>query len=140
MAIQNGSLIGKIKLAAVSVLLAGLSACGSSDEKKDEASAPPPSGKDGIRKVIAGHAAEIQKCYTAELRNTPALEGKVTMAWIIDKTGGVSKSWIKSSTTKNKNLEDCMIENVNNWKFAPPPEGKEEINVSYPFVFKVQKD
>ncbi|MEQ1877956.1 MAG: hypothetical protein ABL958_15040, partial [Bdellovibrionia bacterium] len=69
---RNGSLLENMGRSVLAVSLALLCACGSSD-KKEEAPPPPTAGKDGIRKVIAGHAAEIQKCYTSELRNTPEL-------------------------------------------------------------------
>jgi hypothetical protein len=127
----------KAKILIAALALSSLSACGASEKKGDPAGGANP--KEGIKSVITSRSGDIQKCYATELKNSPNLEGKVVAGWLIGNGGKVSKSWVQSSTVNSKPLESCMLNQINTWEFQSP-QGDQVIDVSYPFVFKIQKD
>lgn len=91
--------------------------------------------KEIIRRVVRENMAQIKYCYERELTRTPGLYGKVTMKWIINGNGKVSKASVAETQMKNKTVEDCMARRIRGWNF-PKPKGGGIVVVTYPFVFK----
>jgi len=86
-----------------------------------------------IQRVVAARQSGITYCYEKELAADPELNGKVTLQWRIGIDGKVMKVLIENSTLSNKNVEGCMMRNVERWIF-PKPEGGVCV-IRYPFVF-----
>lgn len=86
-----------------------------------------------IQRVVAARQSGITYCYEKELAADPELNGKVTLQWRIGIDGKVMKVLIENSTLNNKNVEGCMMRNVERWIF-PKPEGG-VCQIRYPFVF-----
>ncbi len=104
---------------------------------------PPPSdagvkgriAPEEIRRVVRSHVAEIKACYDRALVSAPALEGRVAVAFVIDRTGGVASASPAASTTmSNVAVVDCVIKTFTSMKF-PAPEGG-VVSVVYPFDFR----
>lgn len=87
-----------------------------------------------IDAVIKRNMAQIRYCYQSELTKNPTLGGKITVKFIIEKDGTVSKATIKSSTMGNKNVEDAICARFLRFQF-PEPKGGGIVIVSYPFIF-----
>jgi TonB family protein len=86
-----------------------------------------------IQKVVAARQAGITYCYEKELARDPELQGKVTVNWRIGTDGKVMKVIVENSTLGNKDVEACMMRNIERWQF-PKPEGG-MCQIRYPFVF-----
>lgn len=91
--------------------------------------------KEDIRRRVRENAAQIRYCYERELTRTPGLYGKVTMKWIINGGGKVTKVSIAESRMNSKAVESCLARRIKGWSF-PKPKGGGIVVVTYPFVFK----
>ncbi|MEK6607770.1 MAG: AgmX/PglI C-terminal domain-containing protein, partial [Myxococcota bacterium] len=87
-----------------------------------------------IEAVVRAHLAGIKYCYEKELVGAPKLEGTVTIKWWIDGEGEVFKALVDSSTANNPGLEECVVRQINRWRFPKPGGGT--VIVRYPFSFK----
>lgn len=87
-----------------------------------------------IDAVIKRNMAQIRYCYQRELTKNPALEGKITVKFVIAKDGTVSQATTKSTTMNNANVESCINSRFMRMQF-PEPKGGGIVIVSYPFVF-----
>jgi pSer/pThr/pTyr-binding forkhead associated (FHA) protein/outer membrane biosynthesis protein TonB len=88
-----------------------------------------------IDAVIKKHMNQIRYCYQRELPKNPSLGGKVTVKFVISKTGSVSKASTKTSTMNNKAVEGCINSRFMRFQF-PEPKGGGIVIVSYPFIFQ----
>ncbi len=88
--------------------------------------------RDQITAVINKHKGEITYCYESSLKSNPSLRGKVSIQFIINPSGRVSKANIAESSAQSPTLESCMIAKLRSWKF-PQPIGKVNVDVLYPF-------
>jgi len=95
--------------------------------------------KDVIAAVIRRHANEIKFCYEKELQKDPALGGKVTVAWTIDASGGVSDAMVQESTLANAQVENCIVSRILRWRFPEEKNGA-STQVNFPWVFKPAGD
>ena len=86
-----------------------------------------------IQKVVSARQSGITYCYEKELARDPELQGKVTVNWRIGIDGKVMKAIIENSTLNSKDVEGCMVRNIERWQF-PKPEGG-MCQIRYPFVF-----
>ena len=94
--------------------------------------------REGVRKTVANNIKKLKECYSEELKNEPAIEGKVVLSWDIEDSGNVKTANVKSSTLKNSKTEDCMLVVIKSIKFPPAPKGT-VANINHPFVFGKNK-
>lgn len=87
-----------------------------------------------ISQTLNDNIGGIKFCYELGLKRNPTLSGKVEVEFTIDEDGRVSDASVKSSTLKDKRVEDCIIRKLRSLKFPQPSGGK--ITVKYPFVFE----
>ncbi|MCP4499577.1 MAG: AgmX/PglI C-terminal domain-containing protein [Deltaproteobacteria bacterium] len=88
-----------------------------------------------IRRIVREHANQIKYCYERGLTKNPGLTGKIVMNWVIQGSGKVQRASTKSTTMKNKGVENCIAGKIKRWRF-PKPKGGGIVIVNYPFVFK----
>ncbi len=105
------------------------------DDGIEEDEAPPGLDQSIIKKVIDSHMPAIRYCYNKELRKHAGLSGTVVTRFTVGKEGKVTEASIGRSTLNNKNVEQCMIEEIKGWVFPEPNKGVEVV-VNYPFKFK----
>lgn len=89
--------------------------------------------REEIAKVINAHMQAIRACYEKALLHDPGLTGKLVIEWTIDMSGGVQSFKTKSSSLKNPDVGECILDNLKAWRFPRPTGGT--VVVSYPFVF-----
>ena len=87
-----------------------------------------------IDAVIKRNMNQIRYCYQRELTKQPDLAGKITVKFVISKTGSVSKAETKTSTMGNPTVESCIADRFLHFQF-PEPKGGGIVIVSYPFIF-----
>ncbi len=86
-----------------------------------------------IQRVVQQRSAGIKFCFEKELQRDPSLGGQVVLNWVIALNGTVQSSAVASTTLNNKNVEQCMLQQVRRWRFKEPDGGL--CSVNYPFVF-----
>lgn len=86
-----------------------------------------------ISRVVSARASGINYCYEKELARDPELAGKISVQWRIGVDGKVMKVIIENSSLNNKEVEGCMVRQIERWSF-PKPEGG-MCQIRYPFVF-----
>ncbi len=94
-----------------------------------------PCDKAAIRKGIADHAAEVTGCYQLRVNELPELEGKITVAIVIEGDGRVSSAQIKSATLEDPQMQSCLLARIRNWQFPENP-AKAACLIDYPWIFK----
>jgi TonB family protein len=88
---------------------------------------------DIISAIIKRYLPQIQNCYEQQLVISPALQGKVTVAFTIGPDGSVKNPTISESSLRNQPTERCMLDKIQDWKF-PKPRGGGTVGVKYPFL------
>jgi hypothetical protein len=91
-------------------------------------------GKAEIDAVIKRHLSSIRYCYERQLSRAPDLAGKVSIKFVISKSGAVSRAVIDSSTVNDDALESCLQSRFLHMEF-PEPKGGGIVIVNYPFLF-----
>lgn len=87
-----------------------------------------------IRGVIDTNTPAVLRCYESALVNDPALEGRVTVRFIIGPDGAVDNALVQDSELHAPRVEDCVATAVRQMQF-PAPEGGGIVIVNYPFMF-----
>jgi TonB family protein len=88
-----------------------------------------------IRNVVVAHAAELRRCYDAELAHDSNLKGTITVGWRITPAGKVESATVKQSTMNNARVEQCVVRVVGTFQFAP---AQSPTNIAaYPFKFGI---
>lgn len=82
-----------------------------------------------IAKVVRKYKGQVKYCYDAELKTNPTLQGRVEVAWTVNKGRVVSAS-LFANTTGNEALGNCIVSKVRSWSFPPEIVG----DVIYPFI------
>jgi hypothetical protein len=91
--------------------------------------------KEALRRVIHVHLNEVRFCYERALIHTPALSGRLVIAFLIDGDGSVSlAASSRESTLRDINVGACTAEAFRRWEF-PRARGGGKIFVHYPFDF-----
>ena len=88
-----------------------------------------------INATIAKYLSQVRRCYEAQLKFHPELQGVVEVNFEINKTGMLNYSKVKKSTIGNKKVEGCITEKMMSWKF-PKPKGGVNVNINYPFMLR----
>jgi hypothetical protein len=91
--------------------------------------------KEEVGKVIHAHMKEIRYCYENTTLRQGKVDGKVSVAFIINGKGRVSNRSIASTTIEEGSLGECIMRKLTAWQF-PLPRGGVDVNISYPFIFK----
>jgi len=86
-----------------------------------------------IRKTVLAHHPELQNCYKAALAETPQINGKITMEWLIGENGQVKKTRVKDNSTESGKLAFCVTDAARNWIFPKPAKG--DVHIIYPLIF-----
>jgi hypothetical protein len=87
-----------------------------------------------IDAVIKRNMSQIRYCYQRELTKNPDLAGKVSVKFVISKTGSVARADVKSSSLESPAVESCLANRFVHFTF-PEPKGGGIVIVTYPFLF-----
>lgn len=102
---------------------------------EDEDASLPALDQSVIKDVIVSHMPAIKYCYNQELKKDPDLAGKVVIKFTVGPKGTVTRTEVKETTLKNKDVESCMVTEIKAWIFPEPRRG-ESVDIAFPFVFK----
>jgi hypothetical protein len=94
--------------------------------------------KNEIAKVIQASMQEFNLCYEQELKNRPALMGKVIVWAVIDPKGNVNNVQTKFTSLGSLTAELCLNYQFSKLKFPNAADNK-IIEVNYPFSFGLPK-
>jgi hypothetical protein len=89
-----------------------------------------------IRQVVHRNRNQVRYCYESQLSTHPNLAGKVTLGFVIGRTGQVTSARIQSSTVKSPELLECLVTRFKTWAF-PKPKGGGVVTVAYPLTFEL---
>lgn len=89
--------------------------------------------RDLIKRLMQRHNGAIRACYEDALKKDPTVKGQITVAWTINTKGEVEKPTAKTNTTKNADLEACIIKVVKKVRF---PASDSPVQITYPFTFE----
>lgn len=89
--------------------------------------------RDAIDAVVQKNIGQIRFCYEQGLQLDPKLKGRVVASWVIQGTGSVTGTKVKSSSLNSQTVENCILLRLRSWKF-PLPRGGVNVKVNYPFM------
>ncbi len=89
--------------------------------------------RDVVDNAVAEHTKELMTCYSNELKTNKGLRGVITVSWTVKGDGSVGDAKVTDTTMENQNVENCILDSINKWKFpatgTPAP-------VVHPFEFE----
>jgi hypothetical protein len=88
-----------------------------------------------ILATIQKYLAQIKACYNNGLKNSPGLEGTVSMNFKIKPTGFLQYARVASSSLGSALVEGCMAKKMMSWQF-PKPKGGVHQDVRFPFSLR----
>lgn len=93
-----------------------------------------PLSKDPYSRVLKRQTPTFRKCYEQGLRQTPELQGKVVVQFIILPSGRVTEAVIPESSLNSRSVEACMLRAVRKLVFPKPMYGG-SMKISYRILF-----
>ncbi|MBB3059626.1 AgmX/PglI C-terminal domain-containing protein [Microbulbifer rhizosphaerae] len=87
-----------------------------------------------IQIVFDRYKASLYRIYNRELRNNPALQGKMVLKITIEPDGSVSLAQVESSDMDSPTLNSKIVARVKRFNFGPK-EGVPTITILYPIDF-----
>jgi TonB family protein len=89
-----------------------------------------------IAQEIRRNTPRVRACYERALQRV-RLEGKLKVRWVIGPEGRVVSA--EAETKLDDDVDACVLGVVRAMTF-PPPEGGGNVNVTYPWIFKMAGD
>jgi TonB family protein len=93
--------------------------------------------KASIMRVIQQNIAALRYAYNRYLRESPALQGKVTIKFAIDEFGKVLFCEVTNSSTGNDQFDQTIAAKIKHWAFEKIDMPGDVTEVVYPFVFSM---
>ena len=86
-----------------------------------------------IRRVVRLNDGRYRACYESGLRTDPGLQGRVTVKFVIDRTGAVALAADGGSDIPDEAVRRCVVSSFLSLSFPSPENGS--VTVVYPIVF-----
>ncbi len=86
-----------------------------------------------IQRIVRQNFGRFRLCYDNGLRTNPNLQGRVSVKFVIDRSGAVSTAQDGGSDLADQGVVSCVVRGFNNRSF-PQPEGG-IVTVVYPIIF-----
>jgi hypothetical protein len=86
-----------------------------------------------IQRIVRQNFGRFRLCYENGLRTNPNLAGRVTVKFVIDRSGSVSTASDGGSEIPDQGVVQCVVRGFGNLSF-PQPEGG-IVTVVYPIIF-----
>jgi len=83
--------------------------------------------------VVQRHAAAVRFCYNRHLQKNPGSSGQVIVRLTVTGDGAVSAADVVRSTMNDAELDNCLLAQAREWRFAPADEKTFTFDV--PLVF-----
>lgn len=78
-----------------------------------------------LQRILRAHGVHLKACYETARQQDPALEGTVTLRFVIDARGRVSSTTVRRRTLQSEAMEACVLKHSRRWKFPRPGDGKD---------------
>ncbi len=126
---NKGRLVGAFCYAAVPALVALLSGC-------TFYARSPVQYRDDTSNLLATRSAELNACYDNAAKANPAISGKVTVRFTVEKKTGriMNAAADPSRTTAPQPLIDCVLTSVNGLVLTPPDQRDGDATFEYDFA------
>jgi hypothetical protein len=89
-----------------------------------------------IQRIVRLGDGRYRFCYEQGLRGNPGLNGRVTVKFMIDRTGAVAFAADGGSDIADQTVVQCVVRSFQNLSFPEPQGGT--VTVVYPIVFNPQ--
>jgi hypothetical protein len=86
-----------------------------------------------IQRIVRQNFGRFRLCYENGMRNNPNLQGRVTVKFVIDRSGAVAMTADGGSDIPDSSVVQCVVRGFGNLSF-PQPEGG-MVTVVYPIMF-----
>jgi hypothetical protein len=86
-----------------------------------------------IQRIVRQNFGRFRACYEGALRTNPALQGRVGVKFIIDRSGAVALAADGGSDLPDRSVVQCVVSSFSSLSF-PQPEGG-QVTVVYPIMF-----
>lgn len=86
-----------------------------------------------IQRIVRQNFGRFRLCYENGMRNNPSLQGRVSVKFVIDRSGSVSTTQDGGSDLPDQGVISCVVRGFGNLSF-PQPEGG-IVTVTYPIIF-----
>jgi hypothetical protein len=86
-----------------------------------------------IQRVVRLNDGRFRACYESALRTDPSLQGRVTVKFMIDRTGAVAVAADGGSDIPDEGVRRCVVSSFLSLSFPSPESGA--VTVVYPIVF-----
>lgn len=86
-----------------------------------------------IQRIVRQNFGRFRLCYENGMRNNPTLSGRVSVKFVIDRSGAVSTASDGGSELPDQGVISCVVRGFGNLSF-PQPEGG-IVTVVYPIIF-----
>jgi hypothetical protein len=86
-----------------------------------------------IQRIVRQNFGRFRLCYENGMRNNPNLQGRVTVKFVIDRSGAVAMTADGGSDIPDSSVVQCVVRGFTNLSF-PQPEGG-MVTVVYPIMF-----
>ncbi len=87
---------------------------------------------DQIAAVINKNRGQIVYCYEQGLQSQAGLKGRVSVQFVIGKSGRITTAGVAKSSLRSQSVESCIVSKMKAWQF-PRPVGDVNVDVLYPF-------
>jgi FHA domain len=86
-----------------------------------------------IQRIVRQNFGRFRLCYENGMKNNPNLQGRVTVKFVIDRSGAVAMTADGGSDLPDQGVVQCVVRGFGNLSF-PQPEGG-MVTVVYPIMF-----
>jgi len=86
-----------------------------------------------IQRIVRQNFGRFRLCYETGMRNNPNLQGRVSVKFVIDRSGAVAMTADGGSDLPDQSVVQCVVRGFGNLSF-PQPEGG-MVTVVYPIMF-----
>lgn len=78
-----------------------------------------------VHSVILGHFSSINGCHTVEYSGKVDQTGRMTLAWVIEPDGSVTRARVLESSLRSADFKACVLAVFEGLRFPPSREGME---------------
>jgi hypothetical protein len=87
--------------------------------------------QEAINAVIKANQKKLFPCLTAEAQQKPGLSAKIPIEFVIGNDGRVAKLWIDNPSFKDGPLQQCLLRELQKWKFKPYEGERPTVGLSF---------
>ncbi len=88
---------------------------------------------DVIQRIVRQNYGRFRMCYEQGLKKNPNLQGRVSVSFVIDRTGAVSNAHNGGSDLPDSGVVSCVVGQYYGLSFPAPQDGV--VTVNYPIMF-----